>query len=247
MVSFNSDSVRRAAAVGITGALITAVGGAVVQLVVQPSTTVSDEMWSYPWSSDALVPVSLLWAVAHVLVAVGILGLQRSAVTGPTRAGRGGLWVALVGTGLLFVGELGSVAISDARVEDTSAMIIGTFFGVGTLLSAVGFLLAGTATLSAATWRGWRRYAALITGLWTTVLLGLSFTKALPAGVGIYGLCLLALFWRFTHSRHRPPDARSKGHDGNVQSPRAVFGDDASYFNTGTSVPTAWGMPWRRA
>ena len=195
MARSNSESVRRAAVVGIAGALITAVGGAVVQLVVQPSTTVSDEMWSYPWSSDALVPVSLVWAVAHVFVAVGILGVRRSGVAGPTRAGRGGLLLALIGTALLFLGELGSVAIPDAQVEDNSAMIVGAFFGVGSLLSAVGFLLSGKATLSAAAWRGWRRYALLITGIWTTALLGLSFTKALPAGVGIYGLCLLAVCW----------------------------------------------------
>ncbi len=81
------EFVRRAAVMGITGALITAVGGAVVQAIVQPRTNVSDEMWSYPWSSDALIPVSLLWGLAHVLVAVGIVGLRRSAVAGPKRSG----------------------------------------------------------------------------------------------------------------------------------------------------------------
>lgn len=195
MAANSAESIRRAAAVGIAGALITAVGGAVVQLVVQPSTTVSDEMWSYPLSSDALVPISLLWAVAHVLVAVGILGVRRSGVVGASRAGQGGLSVALIGTALLFGGELGSIPISDARVEDSSAMMVGAFFGFGTLLSAVGFLLAGKAALSAGTWHGWRRYALLVTGIWTTALLGLSFTKALPGSVAIYGLCLLAMCW----------------------------------------------------
>jgi hypothetical protein len=74
-------------------------------------------------------------------------------------------------------------------------MMVGSFFGLGTLLSAVGFLLAGKAALTSGLWDGWRRYALLVTGIWTTALLGLSFTKALPGSVAIYGLCLLAMCW----------------------------------------------------
>jgi hypothetical protein len=44
------QSLRRAGLAFIVGALITAIGGAVVQAFVQPSTAVSDDMWSYPWS-----------------------------------------------------------------------------------------------------------------------------------------------------------------------------------------------------
>ncbi len=189
------ESVRRAAVLGIAGALITALGGAIVQAIVQPQTNVSDEMWSYPWSSDALIPVSLLWGLAHVLVAVGIVGVRRSGVAGPTGSGRRGLSVAVVGTVLLLVGELGSIVIRRAEVDDTSAAIVGAFFGLGVLLSAVGFLLAGRATLRAGTWGGWRRYTPLITGIWTVALIGVTATKAMPTGIGIYGLCLLALFW----------------------------------------------------
>lgn len=217
MVTSSSESIRRTAAVGIVGALITAVGGAVVQLVVQPSTTVSDEMWSYPLSSDALVSISLLWAVAHVLVAVGILGVRRSGVAGPSRVGQRGLSVALIGTALLFGGELGSIPISDARVDDSSAMMVGAFFGFGTLLSAVGFLLAGKAAVSAGAWHGWRRYGLLVTGIWTTALLGLSFTKALPGSVAIYGLCLLAVCWALytqpAPAASRPEAAMSPAHE----------------------------------
>lgn len=33
----------------------------------------------------------------------------------------------------------------------------------------------------------------LVAGLWTFVLIGLSMTKALPTGVAVYGVCLLAM------------------------------------------------------
>lgn len=60
-------------------------------------------------------------------------------------------------------------------------------------MTAVGFLLAGPAVLRAGAWHGWRRYVPLAMGVWTALLLGVSFTKALPLGVAIYGAFILLL------------------------------------------------------
>jgi hypothetical protein len=65
-------SLRAAAASCIVGAAATALGGIAVQAIVQPATSVSHDRWSYPWSSAALIPISLLWAVLHVLVFYGV-------------------------------------------------------------------------------------------------------------------------------------------------------------------------------
>ena len=193
MVSTNIDSVRRAAIAGIVGATATAIGGLVVQAVIQPSTAVSDERWSYPWSSSSLVPISILWASLHVLVFVGVLGFARGGLAGKSRGARVGVALALAGTALLFIGELASIAVRDQQVDDTGAELVGAIFAIAIVLSAVGFLSSGVAAIRACLWRGWRRFAPLGVGIWATVLLGLNMTKALPAGVALYGLCLLAL------------------------------------------------------
>jgi hypothetical protein len=193
MANTNIDSLRGAAIAGCVGAAATAIGGLAVQAIVQPSTTVSDERWSYPWSSTSLVPVSILWASLHVLVFVGVLGFARSGLAGQSRSARVGVSLALVGTALLFVGELASISVRDRQVDDTGAELVGAIFAVAIVLSAVGFLSAGIATVRARLWRGWRRYAPLGVGVWTTALLGLNLTKALPTAVAVYGLCLLAL------------------------------------------------------
>ncbi len=193
MASTSIDSLRRRAVVGCVGAAATAVGGLAVQAIVQTSTTISDERWSYPWSSTALVPVSILWAFLHVLVFVGVLGFARSGLAGQSRSARLGVSLALAGTALLFVGELASIAVRDKQVDDTAAEIVGAIFAIGIVLSAVGFVSSGIATVRARLWRGWRRYAPLGVGIWTTALLGLNLTKALPTAVAGYGLCLLAL------------------------------------------------------
>ena len=44
--------IRRAAVAFMAGAAGTAIAGVAVQLGVQRSTTISDDMWRYPWSSS---------------------------------------------------------------------------------------------------------------------------------------------------------------------------------------------------
>ena len=193
MANANIDSLRRAAITGCIGGTATAIGGLVVQAVIQPSTTVSDKRWSYPWSSSSLVPISILWASLHVLVFVGVLGFAHSGLAGKNRSARVGVSLALAGTALLFVAELASIAVRDQQVDDTGATLVGVTFAIAIALSAVGFLASGVATVRARLWRGWRRFAPLGAGICTTALLGLNTTKGLPTGVAVYGLCVLAL------------------------------------------------------
>jgi hypothetical protein len=80
------NHLRTAGITCIVGAAATTLGGIVVHGIVQPVTTVSDHRWSYPWSSGALVPISLLWASLHLLVFVGLLGFARSGLAGPSAA-----------------------------------------------------------------------------------------------------------------------------------------------------------------
>jgi hypothetical protein len=188
------DSTRRAALAGLAGAAITAAGGIVVQAAVQPSTSVSDDMWSYPWSSAGLVRFSLVAALAHLLVLVGLIGFSRSRAAGRGRVARFGQVAALTGTSLLLAGELASILVRHERTDDTVAIIVSAVFGVGALSSAVGFLALGRETLRAGRWQGWRRLTPLVLGIWCIPLLGLSPTKALATGVAVYGLLLLALF-----------------------------------------------------
>jgi hypothetical protein len=193
MTNASTDSLRRAAIAGIVGATGTVIGGLVVQIVVQPATTVSDEMWSYPFSSAALVPVSILRAFLQVLVFIVVLGVARSGLAGTSRSAHIGLFLALAGTALLFVGELASIPIRDQRGDDTEAAIVGAIFGIGGLLCASGLIAAGIATARAGLWQSWRRFTPLATGISIGGVFALQPVGALDAGVAVYGFCLLAL------------------------------------------------------
>jgi hypothetical protein len=193
MATSRIESLPGAAISCIVGAAATTLGGITVQVIVQPATNVSQDRWSYPWSSAALIPISLLWACLHVLVFYGVLGFARSRLAGSSRCARLGATLALAGTALLFVGELASIPIRDQRTDETGATIVGALFALAILLTASGFLLAGISTLRVRLWRDWRRFTPLSVGLAACALLGLNSTRALPAGVAAYGLCLLAL------------------------------------------------------
>lgn len=189
---------RSRATVGfIAAGACTAVAGAVLLFGLQPVTDVSDDMWRYPWSnSGAFVAFSVFSAVLHGLVVAGLVAFRRSGAAGRSRTATIGVALAIAGTALLLVGELASIPIRDAEVDDTSAMIVGgAIFGVGGVASTIGFLLAGWATLRAGVWHGWRRFTPLAVGLWLVVLtpVTLAAPTLLHGGVGVYGLCLLAM------------------------------------------------------
>lgn len=188
-----SDLITRAF---ICAAAATALAGAVLAFGLQPTTDLTDDFWRYPWSSSgAFVAFSLLSAALHGAVAAGLATFGRSGAAGRTRTARVGVALAVTGTVLLAVGELASIPVRDAKVDEAGAVIVGTLFGIASLSSTFGFVLAGIATLRARIWHGWHRYAPIATGVWLVVLtpVSLAAPTLLHGGVGVYGLCLLGV------------------------------------------------------
>jgi hypothetical protein len=183
---------QKAAVALIAGAIIHAAAGIVGQ-VVQASTKVSDDMFSYPWTSAELVAVSLVEALAFGLGLVGLAALRASGVAGPTRAARIGLGVALAGSALFVVAELASIAVRDQYLDEGAAGAVGGVFGLATLLLGAGLAAAGVAARRARLWEGWRPTALLACGLWTLAMLGIVLTPVMPLGVTVTGLLQAAI------------------------------------------------------
>ncbi|WP_112237666.1 hypothetical protein [Kribbella monticola] len=201
----NNHSSRGLAVAGLTGGLATVLSGVVIEAVVKPASDVSNEMWSYPWSSDALTPVSIVFAGMHLLVLLGMFAFARS-----LRRGRAGARLALVGTFLLFLAEFASIPFADQRMDETGPQVVGGLFGLGVAVTAIGLLVAGVAVLRSGEWHGWQRYAPVGAGVWSLFMIGLSFTSALPVGVAIYGLTLCALYLAVYTLHASPAGERSE-------------------------------------
>jgi hypothetical protein len=201
----NNFSIRRLAGAGLAGGIATVLSGVVVEAIVKPASDVSGNMWSYPWSSDALTPVSVVFAGMHLLVLLGMISFARS-----LNRGRAGATVALAGTFLLFLAEFASIPFADQRTDETGPQVVGGMFGLGVALTAIGLLVAGVAVLRSRAWQGWRRYVPIGAGVWSLLMIGLSLTSALPVGVAIYGLTLCALFLAVYTQHTSPANDRSE-------------------------------------
>ncbi len=173
-----------AAAVQGDGALITAAH--------RGSSTVSDEQLAFPWAGSTAVTTSLIWGATQVLLVIGLVAFARSGAAAG-RSGRVGGRLAVVGAGVYVLAHGLSVVGYDAALDDPIAVGVIACFGVGTVLSAVGLLLAGAATRRSGVWSGWRRSAPLFLGVWMVAMIPLQFTPALPVAVGVYAVALVAL------------------------------------------------------
>jgi hypothetical protein len=187
-----SPSLRTAAGVCIAGGLLTTVAS-IATGVVTDRTSVSDDLFRYPFTSGAFVVFTLCGAVLHLTILVGILGLIRSGVAGDGRAARIGGPLAAGGTALLFLAELLSLLVIDTSESAGSVGAVGAVFGLATILATVGMLALGVATLREGRWQDWRRFTPLACGLVVLLLVPIQLTSALWAGVGAYGLCFALL------------------------------------------------------
>jgi hypothetical protein len=183
---------HKAAIALIAGGMIHAVAGIVGQ-VVRASTTVSDDSFSYPWTSDQYVAVSLIEALAFGLGLIGLAALRASGVAGPARAARTGLGVALAGCALFVVAQLASIPVRDQSMDEGAAAALGGLFGLATLLLGAGLVAAGLAARRARCWEGWRPTAVLACGLWTLAMEGIVLTPLMALGITVMGLLQAAI------------------------------------------------------
>lgn len=166
--------------------------GAIITAAYRSASPVSEEQLSYPWDGATAITTSLIWGASQVLIVVGLVAFARSGAA-PSTAGRVGGRLAVAGALLYVVAHGLSLVALDAALDDPISVGVVSCFGVGTVLTAVGLILAGTAALRAGVWSRWRRCTPLVLGVWMVVMVPLQFTPALALAVGVYALAFLAL------------------------------------------------------
>ena len=166
--------------------------GALITAAYRTASPVSDEQLSFPWDGATAITTSLIWGITQVMLVVGFMAFTRCDAA-PAKAGQVGARLAVTGALLYVVAHALSLAGYDAAIDDPIAVAVLSCFGVGTLLTAIGLIMAGTATLRSGAWSSWRRYTPLALGAWMVAMMPLQFTAALPIAVGIYAVAVMAL------------------------------------------------------
>jgi hypothetical protein len=177
---------RRGGILVIAGATLT-IAGALLSAAVQGSSSVPDSLVRYPFSHDAFPPFTVFAAACHLLMLLGVLYLARGGLAGDTKTGRIGLGSVIAGLALLFVCEWAQLPFADQHTSNTGPSIVDGGFGVATLLLAGGMIAVGVARLRQPSLDSWRRYAPLICGLLSLIVIPIQFTSVL--WLGITALC----------------------------------------------------------
>lgn len=166
--------------------------GGILASVYRGVSTVSDKRLNFPFAGSLATATSLTWGLSQALFIVTLLAFVRSGAVGASRAGRIGARLALLGGVLLVAAHTVSLVFRDAHLDDPAGIAAIILFSVATLLTALGFILAGVAVLRARRWTSWRRYSVVALGIWVLCMLPLQFTPLLPVAVAFYAAVIAA-------------------------------------------------------
>ena len=166
-------------------------GGALITAAYRSASPVSDEQLSFPWDGATAITTSLIWGITQVMLVVGLVAFTRSGAA-PAKVGQVGAQLAVAGASLYVVAHALSLAGHAAAISDPIAVVVLSCFGIGTLLTASGLIMAGAVTLRSGVWSSWRRCTPLVLGAWMVAMMPLQFSAALPVAVGVYAVAAMA-------------------------------------------------------
>lgn len=137
-----------------------------------------------PAGSAAFYVIEAVFAIAQMLLLFGFFGVLWSEGVGRGVFGKIAFGIAVLGHLVFVAGEIHS--LTSGRLSDLLA--------VGAMVSAIGIVLTGIATLMAQRWQGWTRWMPLLTGLYPLlVMFPFIFIADEPNPFAIAGWGLLRL------------------------------------------------------
>lgn len=180
-------STRTVGILGIGAGLLGAASGLYLAFM-DPS--VADDRWSYPQSPTAFAWTQSWFALQHLPLILGLAAATPA--VGSSRAGRTGWYTGLVGMVLLTVNEALAVLARDDAADSSRAGVIGTIYGISTLLIAVGLMIGGAAAVRARVWAKAEAWLLFGLGAWLLVpTLPALFLSFVGARLAISGWMLL--------------------------------------------------------
>lgn len=152
-----------------------------VVLAVAPAA-VADDRYSYPMTAAVFVAAQCWFALQHLGLWAGIVGLGRSTA----RAPRGAVGLAGAGMLLLAATELAAIAAARSSHPGPGTGVLDALYGVSTIAVGVGLVWAGIVVVRRGGWTGPRRWLPLALGAWV-------FVPMLPALFGGFLAARLAI------------------------------------------------------
>ena len=155
--------------------LVCAVGGllgaaSVVPMLAVPPM-VGPDRFSYPFSAGWHITAEVFFALQHLTLLAGVVGLAAYCSRNGSRLVRAGLVVAGLGVLTLVICEVLAATAAYEPSDSAWAMTVGSLYGVPMLLIGVGLVIAGLVIARRRMLTGWARWITLATGGYVFVIL----------------------------------------------------------------------------
>ena len=166
--------------------------GGITAAAYRSISTVPDDRLNFPFSGSLATATTLTWGLSQVMFVLTLVAFARSGAVGESRPGRIGTRLAVAGGAVFVAAHAVSLVFRDARSADPAGVTAMALFGVGSVLTAIGFLMAGAAVVRSGRWTSWRRYSVLAVGVWMLCMVPLQLTSLLALSVAIYAVLIAA-------------------------------------------------------
>lgn len=167
--------------------------GGITTAAYRQISAVPDDRLNFPFAGSLATATTLTWGLSQVMFVFTLFILARSGAVGTSRPGRVGAWLSVTGGVVFVTAHAVSLVARDARTDEPAGLTALALFGGASLLTAVGFLMAGAAVVRAGRWTSWRRYTILAVGVWMLCMVPLQLTSLLAVSVAIYAATIAAL------------------------------------------------------
>jgi hypothetical protein len=182
--------------------LVCAVGGllgaaSVVPMLAVPPM-VGPDRFSYPFTPGWHITAEVFFALQHLTLLAGVVGLAAYCVRYGSRLVRAGLVVTGLGVVTLVGCEVLAATAAYEPNDSPWAMTVGSSYGVAMLLIGVGLVVAGVVIARRSMLTGWARWITLATGSYVFVILFPAVFGPNVAGrlaIGAWMLGWAALGW----------------------------------------------------
>lgn len=180
--------------------LLGAASGAFLS-VVEPQ--VPESRYSYPLAASGFIAIQVWFALQHLGLLAGQVGLKRSGLAGLGRSALWGHLLGIIGMTALTVMELLAITASDDPYPSDTTTLLDAAYGFATVAIGVGLVMVGISVRRARLVSGWTSWVPLAIGIWVffpmTPAIAMGF---LPARLAITAWMLLyaALGWLLIRS-----------------------------------------------
>jgi len=154
---------------GLTTVVAGLIGAACAVIIIAWPPQVGADRYSYPFDATGYTVAQSFFAVHHLGVLAGLLGLARLAWPRASRVTRAGLILAAVGMVALTACELFAITAATAQVGTPTADAVDNSFGVPMMVIGLGLVLAGAGLARRPVLPGRARWVTLALGIYVFV------------------------------------------------------------------------------